>query len=476
MVRLDRLLGEVEVLAERGSLADVEVSAVTHRSDDVIPGTLFCCLPGSVTDGHLHAPRAVERGAVALLCSRLLPLDVAQVVVRDPRAAMAPVAAALHGHPSRRLKVAGITGTNGKTTTSLLLRAALEAGGTQAEVVGTLSPLAGRGPAPGPGTTPESPDLQAFLDSAAASGSEAVVLEVSSHALVQHRVDAVWFQVATFTNLSPEHLDFHGTMDRYFAAKAALFEPERTAVGVVNADDPWGRRLLETARIPTRPFSLADAAGLALSPEGASFRWEGSPVRLRLGGAFNVANALAAATAARELGVEPEAVASGLSAATPPAGRFERVGSGQPFGVLVDYAHTPAGLESALLAARQTYPGGRLIVVFGCGGDRDRAKRPQMGAVATRLADLAVLTSDNPRSEDPMEILREVASGASGPGRMKVEPDRRAAIALALGEAAAGDVVVVAGKGHEATQTLRDRVVPFDDRVVAREELEALGW
>ena len=476
MVRLDRLLGEVEVLAEQGNVAEVRVSAVTHRTDDVRPGALFCCLPGAVTDGHLHAPRAVEAGAVALVCSRPLPLEVPQVVVADPRAAMARVAAALYGHPSRRLKVAGVTGTNGKTTTSLLLQAVLEAGGNTSEVLGTLSGRRDDGPGRRPGTTPDSPDLQAFLAAAVARGSRAAVLEVSSHALVQHRVDAVWFEVAVFTNLSPEHLDFHGTMDDYFSAKAALFDPERTAVGVVNADDPWGRRLLDGARVPMRPFSLSDAEDLAMGPEGGTFRWEGEPVQLRLGGTFNVSNALAAATAARELGVEPDAVAAGLSAAPAPAGRFERVEAGQPFAVVVDYAHTPAGLESCLLAARQAYEGGRVILVFGCGGDRDKAKRPRMGAIATRLADLAVLTSDNPRTEDPLRIIQEVASGASGPGRLKVEPDRRTAIALALGEAGEGDVVVVAGKGHESVQVLADGPVPFDDRAVVRQELVGLGW
>ncbi|HEX7276875.1 MAG TPA: UDP-N-acetylmuramoyl-L-alanyl-D-glutamate--2,6-diaminopimelate ligase, partial [Acidimicrobiales bacterium] len=346
--------------------------------------------------------------------------------------------------------------------------AVLEADGRPAEVVGTLS---------GPRTTPEAVDLQATLAGAADRGAAAVALEVSSHALAQHRVDAVWFSVAVFTNLSPEHLGFHEGMEDYFAVKAALFAPERARVAVVNADDPWGRRLLAAARLPTRTFSLADAAGLDLGPDGARFRWDGEPVWLRRGGTFNVANALAAATAARELDVPAGAVAAGLSAAPVVPGRFEPVDRGQPFRVVVDYAHTPAGLEACLRAARDLAgpPPARVIVVFGCGGERDQAKRPLMGEVAARLADRAVLTSDNPRSEDPRAIVDDVLAGVERPETVVVEADRRAAIALALASAAAGDVVVVAGKGHETTQTTGDAVVPFDDRVVAAEELDRLG-
>ena len=479
-MRLDRLLGEVEVLDLRGDPAGTEVAAITHDSRAVTPGALFCCVPGARTDGHDLAAEAVSAGASALLCERVLPVDVTQVVVRRVRASMAPVAAAFFGHPSRRLAVTGVTGTNGKTTTTHLLAAVLRTDGRSTEVVGTLS---------GPRTTPEATDLQATLAALADGGTAAVTMEVSSHALVQHRVDATWFSVGVFTNLSQDHLDYHGTMDEYFAAKVSLFSPCRVGVAVVNADDPWGRRLIEAIAVPTRPFTLADAVGLDVGPVSSTFRWEGQLVRLRLGGTFNVSNALAAATAARELGAGPAAVAEGLSSVASVPGRFETVEAGQPFTVVVDYAHTPASLEHVLLAARHAARGpaegiddktaegaagetGRVLVVFGCGGDRDRDKRPAMGEAATRLADLAVLTSDNPRSEDPLAIIESVRAGAVRPEVLVVEPDRRAAIALALDRARPGDVVVVAGKGHETTQVTGDSIMPFDDRAVVRAELE----
>ncbi len=413
-------------------------------------------------------------GAVALLVERFVDVGVPQVLVDDVRAAMAPLAAALHGHPSQRMAVVGITGTNGKTTTTFLLRSVLEAAGRRAAVIGTLSGgISSSGGSSGPGTTPAAPELQAHLGELAGEGFDSVAMEVSSHALVQHRVDGVHFAVAVFTNLSQDHLDLHGTMEEYFAAKASLFVPERAAAAVVNGDDPWGRRLLESPRLPTRPFSLAEAVGLEVDRLGSSFLWEGNPVRLRLAGTVNVANAIAAAAAARELGIEAGAVAAGLSSMASVPGRNEPVDRGQPFSVLVDYAHTPDALEQTLAGAR-TGPG-RVLVVFGCGGDRDRAKRPLMGEVASRLADLAVLTTDNPRGEDPTAIAAEVRAGVRRPAVLVEEPDRRAAIALALESARPGDVVVLAGKGHETTQVVGADVRPFDDRAVAAEILGSLA-
>jgi len=463
-MRLDQLLGGVEVLGRRGDPASTDVRAVTHDSRAVVPGALFCCLPGARVDGHDFAADAVEAGAIALLCERPLDIAVTQVIVADARAAMAPIAAAFFGHPSRALAVVGITGTNGKTTTSHLLAAALDAGGRPTEVIGTLS---------GTRTTPESTELQAHLATARDAGSSAIAMEVSSHALALHRVDAIWFSVAVFTNLSQDHLDFHGDMESYFAAKALLFEPGRAAVAVVNADDDYGRRLLAASRIPTRQFTMADAVGAEIGPTGSTFAFEGHRVHLHLGGAFNVANAIAAATAASTLDVAPGAIAAGLSSVRSVPGRFETIEAGQPFAVLVDYAHTPAGLEQLLASVRSSLGSGRLIVVFGCGGDRDREKRPRMGEVATRLADRAVLTSDNPRGEDPAAIIDEVVAGVTRRDRLVVEPDRRQAIALALADAQPGDAVVIAGKGHETTQVTGEHVVPFDDRVVARQTLEA---
>jgi UDP-N-acetylmuramoyl-L-alanyl-D-glutamate--2,6-diaminopimelate ligase len=466
-VLLSRLLGDVEVRAVRGDPEGTEIMAIGHDSGAVVPGTLFCCVRGATADGHEFAARAVSAGAVALLVDHFVEVAVPQVVVDDVRAAMGPVSAAFHGHPSRRLAIVGVTGTNGKTTTTHFLRSVLEADGRRAAVIGTLS---------GTHTTPAAPELQAHLAELVAEGFDAVAMEVSSHALVQHRVDAVRFRVAVFTNLTQDHLNFHGTMEDYFAAKASLFDPERAEVAVVNADDPWGRRLLDSARLPTRPFSMADASGLVVDRSGSSFSWAGEAVRIRLPGTVNVANALAAAAAARELGVAPPAVAKGLSDLDAVRGRNEPVERGQPFSVLVDYAHTPDALALTLAGARDMAAGGRVLVVFGCGGDRDRGKRPLMGEIATRLADVAVLTNDNPRGEDPTTIIDEVRAGVRRPEVLVVEPDRRAAIGVALAAARPGDVVVLAGKGHETTQVTGDRVVPFDDRAVAAELLGAMTW
>ena len=475
-MRLSRLLGEVEARAVRGDPDRAEIVAIGHDSTSVVPGTLFCCVPGSRSDGHDFAAAAVGAGAVALVVERFVDVAVPQVQVDDVRTRMAQLAAALYGHPSRRMAVVGVTGTNGKTTTTHFLRAVLEAAGRRAAVIGTLSGGVSRSGGPsGPGTTPAAPELQAHLAELAGEGFDSVAMEVSSHAMVQHRVDGVYFAVAVFTNLSQDHLDFHGTIEDYFAAKASLFVPERAAVGVVNADDPWGRRILEAARLPTRPFSMADAADLSYDRLGTSFRWEGEAVRLRLAGPVNVANALAAAAAARELGVASGAVAVGLSSLASVPGRNEPVDRGQPFSVLVDYAHTPDALEQTLAGARRMAGPGRVLVVFGCGGDRDRAKRPLMGEVAARLADLAVLTTDNPRSEDPAAIAAQVRAGVRRPEVLVEEPDRRAAIALALEAAQAGDVVILAGKGHETTQVSGTDARPFDDRAVAAEILGQLA-
>jgi UDP-N-acetylmuramoyl-L-alanyl-D-glutamate--2,6-diaminopimelate ligase len=463
---LDQLLGGVEVLEVRGDPASTDVTAITHDSRAVVPGSLFCCVPGAHQDGHAFAGQAVDAGAVALLDERVLPLEVAQVVVAQARVAMAPVAAAFFGHPSRQLQVVGVTGTNGKTTTVHLLGSIFAAAGRPAQLIGTLT---------GERTTPEAPDLQARLAAFRDGGAKAVAMEVSSHALALHRADSVWFSVAVFTNLSQDHLDFHESMEDYFAAKARLFEPARTALGVVNVDDPHGRLLFESATVPMVPYSLADASDVRVGPTASTFRWRGEEVRLSIGGRMNVANALAAATAALHVDIPVADIARGLASAPPVRGRYEPVTAGQPFAVLVDYAHTPDGLEQLLRSVRETVQG-RVLVVYGAGGDRDREKRPAMGEVAARLADEAVLTSDNPRSENPAQIIDEVRGSARSAGVLHVEQDRRAAIAYALGHAHEGDAVVIAGKGHETSQLFADGAVPFDDRTVAAEELERLGW
>ncbi len=448
--------------------SDVTIRHVAYDSRQVRPGALFCCIPGQRVDGHRFAAQAVAQGAVALLVEHRLDLDVAQVVVDDARAAMAPIAAEFWGHPSRALQVVGVTGTNGKTTVTHLVAAILEADGRRTAVIGTLS---------GTRTTPEAPDLQQQFATLVADGYHAVAMEVSSHALSLHRVDATRFAVATFTNLSRDHLDFHGTMAAYFAAKARLFEPAMAERAVVNLDDPHGRLLRDAAVVPTVGYSLTDATDLVFRAGGTTFGWAGEHIEVPLAGRHNVSNALAAATTARELGVSPSVVASGLAASRAVPGRFESVAVGQPFGVVVDYAHTPDALERVLEAGRELVgPGGRVLVVFGCGGDRDPSKRAPMGAVASRLADLAVLTSDNPRSEHPVRIIEEVRAGVVPGAEVVVEPDRRAAIAIAIRRARSGDLVVVAGKGHETTQQIGDAELPFDDRVVAAEVLRSLGF
>jgi UDP-N-acetylmuramoyl-L-alanyl-D-glutamate--2,6-diaminopimelate ligase len=448
-----------------GEVAGVDISAVTYDSRAVTRGALFVCVRGLVADGHDFANDAVERGAVALVVERALPIDVTQVVVADARVAMAPIAAAFYGHPSDALKVVGVTGTNGKTTTVHFLDSIMRQHGWATGVVGTLT---------GPRTTPEAPDLQRELAEWRDEGRQAVAMEVSSHALALHRVDATHFAVAVFTNLTRDHLDFHGTMERYFEAKARLFTPDFTARAVVNADDPRGRLLLDAAQVPTVPYALADVSDLRLAPSQSSCQWRGADLVVPIGGRHNVMNALAAANAAAELGVPIPTITAGIGNAGPVPGRFEPIDEGQAFSVVVDYAHTPDGLERVLEAAREVASGHRVLVVFGAGGDRDRTKRPAMGAAAAAGADVAILTSDNPRSEDPAAIIAEVASGAPG-AALVVKVDRREAISLAMEQASAGDVVVIAGKGHEATQTIGDLVLPFDDRVVAREELIRLG-
>lgn len=468
---LSSLASETTVVELLGD-ADVEVRDLAYDSRTITPAVLFCCLRGAHTDGHEFAAEAVEAGAVALLVERRLDLPVPQLVVSDARPAMAHLAAALFGHPSRSMDLIGVTGTNGKTTTTFLVRNIMEAAGRRCEVLGTLS---------GTRTTPEAPDLQRTLAEWRDHGVEVVAMEVSSHALDFHRVDATRFRVAVFTNLSRDHLDHHGSMESYFEAKARLFERDLSDRGVVNLDSPYGRLLADVSAVPTDAFRMAEAEDLQLAASGSTFTWRGHRVELPLGGAFNVANALAAAHAAATLGVDEATIAAGLSAPLVVPGRFELVEAGQPFTVVVDYAHTPDSLEQLLSAADDlvmagpTAARGRIVVVFGCGGDRDQTKRPVMGAVAAERADVVVLTADNSRRESTEAIIEAVRQGfeRTHPRRatdLRIEPDRRAAIRLGLALAQPGDVLLVAGKGHETTQDIGGVVTPFDDRVVVAEE------
>jgi UDP-N-acetylmuramoyl-L-alanyl-D-glutamate--2,6-diaminopimelate ligase len=465
---MDRLFEGVEVMATRGDVADPEVTSIEFDSRLVTPGALFFCLPGRRSDGHDYAPAAVAAGAVGLMVERPLPLAVPQRVVAPgtARASMARIACTFYDNPARALTTVGVTGTNGKTTVTHLLASILECHGQPCTVIGTLD---------GARTTPEAPVVQRILDEARRSGRKAAAMEVSSHALTEGRVDGIRFDAAVFTNLSHDHLDHHGTMEAYFAAKASLFTDEHAALAVVNTDDAWGARLAGQVTIPLVTYASGDASAVESAAGHTTFEWRRRPVDLSLTGSYHVANAVAAATAATALGIPEDTVVRGLERARPVAGRFEVVESAAPFTVVVDYAHTPDGLAVALESARLLARGGRVLCVFGCGGDRDRAKRPLMGAVASGSADVTVVTSDNPRHEDPMAIIDEVVAGVVDGAHVIVEPDRAGAISEAVAMARPGDVVLVAGKGHESVIEIGDRRLPFDDRAVAAEALLRLG-
>jgi UDP-N-acetylmuramoyl-L-alanyl-D-glutamate--2,6-diaminopimelate ligase len=452
----------------------VEVTALAYDNRLVGPGTLFFCVPGFTRDGHDFADDAIARGAAALVVQRPLHTGVPEVLVGDVRAAMAPAAARLAGDPTARLTTVGITGTNGKTTTAFLVRAVLEAGGRSTGLLGTVTAIVGGAQHAVARTTPEAIDLQRAFAEMLDAGDDAVVMEVSSHALALHRADAIHWTAALFTNLTQDHLDFHADMEDYFLAKRRLFEAG-PQIAVVNVDDSYGARLArefpEAIRIglgaPDAQVRAVDVEGDA---SGSSFTVDGLRLRTTLPGRFNVLNTLGAAVLARELGVPDAAIADGLARAGRVPGRFEPVDEGQPFALFVDYSHKPDALEAVLRTARGLADG-RVIVVFGAGGDRDRGKRPLMGRAAADHADVAIITSDNPRNEDPDAIMAEVAGGA--PDALRIA-DRRAAIEHAIALAAPGDVVVIAGKGHERYQEFEDgRTVPFDDVAVAREALRA---
>ncbi len=491
-VRLRDVLADVDVEEWSGD-PHVEVSALVHDSRDAGPGACFACIPGTVSDGHDHAPAAVTAGAVALLVERMLELPVSQARVRRVRSVLGPAAARFHDYPSRTLRCLGVTGTNGKTTTTYLLEAIARAAGERPGVIRTVGARIDGVEVPEERTTPEATELQALLARMRDTGVGSVALEVSSHALDQHRVDGIWFRAVCFTNLSHEHLDYHGTMAAYFEAKARLFEPARTAAAAVNIDDLHGVQLLARAReagLPVLAFSATAHDDADLIAERVESTAGGNrfdlvdrrvepdrrvPVRSPLVGRFNLANALAAAATALVGGLPIDAVVAGLETAVIVPGRLERVDDGRSFTVLVDYAHTPDALARVLEVGRQLTATGRVIVVFGCGGTRDHAKRPLMGRVAGKGADLTVVTSDNPRSEDPATIAAAIVDGLREEhGEFVLELDRRAAVRIAVSQARPGDVVIVAGRGHEPGQTIGSVTRPFDDRVVAREELEAL--
>jgi len=463
-----------------------EITELAYDSRSVVPGTLFFCLRGEKSDGHSFIEAALKAGAsaVCLEGTASLPEGIPALLVTNSREALAGAAAAFFDYPAARLRLVGVTGTNGKTTTVHLVDQILSAAGRRSGLLGTAGNRIGVETVPSSHTTPESLDLQRWLHKALAAGLQDVCLEVSSHALDQGRVRECWFDVVAFTNCTQDHLDYHGSMENYAAAKALLFTDyaARSAVAkgpvkaVINFDDRYGRDIASLAEAEVLGYAIerpADITASSLQREGAASiftlktpDWQ-REVRLPLIGDFNVYNALAAAAITFALGVEADIIVEALSKAGSAPGRLELVDAGQPFTVLVDYAHTPDGLEKVLssLSART---GGRLIAVFGCGGDRDRGKRPLMGEVVARLADLAVVTSDNPRSEGPEAIIRDILPGmTTGKAERLIEPDRARAISLALEAAEAGDIVLIAGKGHEDYQIIGTERQHFDDRETA---------
>ena len=479
------LITRVAALQVRASQPGVLLSGVTHDSRLVQPGDLYAALPGAQTHGAHFVDQSVAAGARAILTDpsgleRALGAGVPVLLAADPRAVLGAVAACIYGDPAAAMLMLGITGTNGKTTTAFLIEAGLRAAGHRTGLLGTVLTRIGDELLPSVRTTPEAPDLQALLAVMRERGVTAVVMEVSSHALSLGRVDGVLFDTAVFTNLTQDHLDFHASMAEYEAAKAMLFTPARARRAVVNVGDPAGQRLANSATIAMTTYAAAvggaadvELADLELEAAGSSFRLTGqvqAAMQVALPGAFNVTNATAALVALVVSGVDIAAAVAGIAALPGVPGRMERIDEGQPFLVLVDYAHTPDAVVTALAAVRAV-TANKVIIVLGCGGDRDRAKRPLMGAAATTGADLVILTSDNPRSEDPQTIVDQMAAAAPG---AVIRLDRADAIAYAVAQAQPGDVVLVAGKGHESGQERAGAVTPFDDRDVVRQALRSV--
>jgi len=492
-MKLHELVKGLELARVTGGL-DVEISGLAYDSRQVREGFLFAALAGGTADGHDYLADAAGRGAAAVLVQRAGAAGpgITELVAADTRRALAEIACRYHGDPSASLRVVGSTGTNGKTTVSCLVRDVLASAGLSPGSIGTVSYQIGARVIPAVRTTPEAPDLQSMLAQMLRAGCKSAVMEVSSHALVQDRVWGTRFDVGIFTNLTRDHLDYHETMERYFEAKkrffqSAYFRDSDAAAVVVNSDDPWGRQLLAQGAAPfldadrvitfgTRPEAAVRAEDIELSSRGSSFLirspWETVRVKLRLLGRYNIYNALAAFSACAALGVDIALIAHVLSSVVFVRGRLEEIDTRRGFQVFIDYAHTDDAMQNVLTTLREI-TAGRLIVVFGCGGNRDRSKRPAMGRVAARLADYTFLTSDNPRNEDPAEIIEAIEVGFRDADNYEIVEDRREAIGKALAMAQRGDIVLVAGKGHENYQELANRVVPFDDRQVVRQLLGA---
>ena len=474
-MRLRELLEGMEVISQTIS-PDTEITHVCVDSRATQKGSLFVAVPGNRCDGGHYARQAVDRGTVCVVCQSELPPDLPWVKVRDARLALSQLACRWYGHPSRQLTMLGVTGTNGKTTVTYLLRHILQRTGMKTGLIGTVQNIVGEQTLPAQRTTPDALQIQQLLSAMTKNGCSHAVMEVSSHALDQHRAEGIDFAVGIFTNLTEDHLDYHGTMGCYCDAKAKLFQMSR--MGVCNADDPWTERLLAGASCPSVYYGIHNPAevwaeDIFLHSRSVDFTVctarTRTPVHLGVPGRFSVYNALGAIAACGELGIPPEECAAALATFPGVAGRMEVVPTpGKPYTLLIDYAHTPDALENVLKTVRG-FAQNRVIAVFGCGGDREREKRPLMGHIAGKLADLTIITSDNPRTEEPMAIIRDILPGIAGAeDKYIVEPDRRGAIALAMGRAAAGDVIVLCGKGHETYQEIGDKTIPMDEREIVR--------
>lgn len=487
-MRLDELIKDLIITKIEGPTT-VDISGISFNSQEVLPGHLFVAIRGFRQDGHSFVPEAVSKGARAVLVQSWQEglKEITQIAVPDTRRALARVSCQFYDHPSHRIRVVGITGTNGKTTTSFLSEAVLRSGGYRTALFGTVTYRIDDVEFQGSRTTPESLTLNQFLDHMSTRGVDICVMEVSSHAIELRRVDFLSFETVVFTNLSQDHLDFHGTLDRYFSVKRSLFVDKdgqffTAKNAVINIDDEHGRQLVRDTHLPTLTFSLERAADIrarqaVVKEGGASFvlniGGEEIEIKTPLSGAFNIYNILAAAGVGYGAGVSLDRIKQGIESVTEVPGRFQRIDLGQKFTVVVDYAHTPHGLENAIRAARKISQG-RLITVFGCGGDRDRGKRPIMGSVSGELSDFTIITSDNPRSEDPLKIIGEIEKGIKvtpGQDSYLVVEDREEAIRRAIGMARAGDFVLIAGKGHERVQEFAGYEIEFDDREVAKRVL-----
>lgn len=482
-MHLRDLLSEANYLEIIGDI-DIDIKGLSYDSRRVRKGDLFFCIKGLKADGHRFAEKAEKAGAIAAVVENIQPdLSITQVIVGNTREAMARMASTFYRHPTKKLKLVGITGTNGKTTTSFMTEGIFTAAGQKTGLLGTIEYRIGDEKIAVSRTTPESLDLQALFANMVAAGVETAVIEVSSHAIDLLRVEACNFDVVVFTNLSQDHLDYHGTIDAYFEVKKRIFDAtiHKNIAQVINIDDEYGSSLIREGRCRQLRYSTKEevelnARNITLKADGSSFVLI-SPggnvdITLKLPGYYNVYNALAAAGAAVALGIDIDKIKEGLESLHSVPGRFERVNCGQDFSVIVDYAHTPDSLEKIIIAARQLTER-KLITVFGCGGDRDRGKRPAMGRIAVELSDYTIITSDNPRNEEPLRIIKDIKSGINelGRARFEVEEDRRLAIKLAIEKAGKGDIVVIAGKGHEQGQEIADKIIPFDDVEVVRELL-----